>query len=115
MTSKLSILVATATLIAAMPVHAQMQMPMNQGQAAPAQGQSTNGTGKVNKVDPGKHSINLSHAPIPAINWPAMTMDFAVAPGVDLSSVKAGQQVEFTLVQKPGSKDYEVTRIKPAG
>ncbi len=110
MPSKLTILAAAAALAAISPAYAQMSMPMGQNPAAPA-----NGSGKVNKVDPGKRTINLSHGPMPAINWPAMTMDFAVAPDVDLSSVKAGQQVEFTLVPKPGSKDYQVSRIKPAG
>jgi Cu/Ag efflux protein CusF len=108
-------LAAAAALAAMSPAHAQMSMPMGQNQTAPAPTQPANGSGKVNKVDPGKRTINLSHGPMPAINWPAMTMDFAVAPDVDLSSVKAGQQVEFTLVPKPGSKDYQVSRIKPAG
>jgi Cu(I)/Ag(I) efflux system periplasmic protein CusF len=57
--------------------------------------------------------VNLSHGPIPAINWPAMTMDFSVAPEVDLSSVKAGQSVAFTLAEAGGGK-YTVTSIKPS-
>lgn len=113
MISKLTILGVAAVLAAGVPAHAQMQMPMGQGQSGSNQAQTTTGTGKVNKVDPGKKTINLSHGPMPAINWPAMTMDFAVAPGVDLSSVKPGQQVEFTLTPKPGSKDYQVTQLKP--
>ena len=89
-----------------------MQMPMG-GQSGATQTQAATGSGKVNKVDPAKHTINLSHGPMPAINLPAMTMDFAVAPGVDLSTVKPGQQVDFTLAPKPGSKDYQVTQLKP--
>jgi len=42
------------------------------------------GTGTVNAVDAAAHKVNVSHAPIPAIGFPAMTMDFAVAPSVDL-------------------------------
>ena len=56
--------------------------------------------------------VNLSHGPIPAINWPAMTMDFALAPEVDLAGVKAGQNVEVTLAPGQG-KDYVITSVKP--
>ncbi len=76
-------------------------------------GKGATGTGTVKKVDPAKHMVNLSHGPIPAINWPAMTMDFPVAPDVDLGSVKAGQSVEFTLAEAGGGK-YTVTSIKPS-
>jgi Cu/Ag efflux protein CusF len=76
-------------------------------------GKGAVGTGTVKKVDPAKHMVNLSHGPIPAINWPAMTMDFPVAPEVDLGSVKAGQAVEFTLAEAGGGK-YTVTSIKPS-
>ena len=115
MISKLTMLGLAAVLAAALPAHAQMSMPMGPGPGGATPAQGATGSGKVNKVDPGKHTINLSHGPMPAINWPAMTMDFAVAPDVDLSRVKPGQQVEFTLTPKPGSKDYRVTRLKPAG
>ena len=70
-------------------------------------------SGTVNSVDAAKHSINISHAPIRSIGWPAMTMDFPVDSAVDLSGVKAGQKVAFTLVRaKDGS--YEVHAIRPA-
>lgn len=70
-------------------------------------------SGTVNSIDAVKHTINISHAPIRAIGWPAMTMDFPVDSEVDLSAVKAGQKIAFTLVRaKDGS--YEVHAIRPA-
>ena len=33
-------------------------------------------------VDPKARTVNLSHGPIAALGWPAMTMDFGVAEGV---------------------------------
>ena len=45
------------------------------------------GTGTVNSVDVTGHKVNVSHAPIPTIGWPAMTMDFAVAPPVDFHRI----------------------------
>ncbi len=103
MNSKLTTALALAAALFAAPAMAQ------QG----GQGQSVTGTGTVKKVDAAKHTVNLSHEPIPAINWPAMTMDFAVAPNVDLLNVKPGDQVEFTLVPKPGAQgEYTVTNVK---
>ncbi len=59
--------------------------------------QGAAGKGVVNSVDATGHKVNVSHEPIPSLGWPAMKMDFAVAPSVDLKSVKAGTQVEFTV------------------
>lgn len=68
------------------------------------------GTGTVRSVDPARRTINLSHGAIPAINWPPMTMDFAVAPEVDLRTVTQGQTIAFTLVPAGGG-NYAVSRI----
>ena len=72
------------------------------------------GTGAVNSVDPAQHKLNISHDPIPAIGWPAMTMDFPVAPSVDLRSVKPGMRVNFTIEQGQGGM-YEIRSLSPAG
>jgi Cu/Ag efflux protein CusF len=72
------------------------------------------GTGRVNSVDPGQHKVNMSHAPIPEIGWPAMTMEFPVAPSVDLKAIKPGMSVNFTIEQQPGGM-YEIRAIAPAG
>src|SRR6266511_399121 len=50
-------------------------------------------TGTVNAVDTAKSKVTLDHGPIPDVNWPAMKMEFSVAPSVDLSKVKTGDQV----------------------
>ena len=71
-------------------------------------------TGTVNKVDPTQHKLNISHNPIPEIGWPAMTMDFPVAPSVDLQSVKPGMRVNFTIEQGQGGM-YEIRALAPAG
>lgn len=72
------------------------------------------GTGKVNSVDPAQHKLNMSHAPIPEIGWPAMTMEFPVAPSVDLKVIKPGMSVNFTIEQQPGGM-YEIRAITPSG
>jgi Cu/Ag efflux protein CusF len=72
------------------------------------------GTGTVNSVDPTQHKINLSHQPIPDIGWPAMTMDFPVAPSVDLTAIQPGSRVDFTIEKGQGGM-YEIKAIAPAG
>jgi len=71
-------------------------------------------TGTVNAVDPAQHKIKVSHNPIPAIGWPAMTMEFGVAPSVDLRGLKPGTRIDFTMEQAKGGM-YEVQSVTPAG
>jgi Cu(I)/Ag(I) efflux system protein CusF len=70
------------------------------------------GTGKVNKVDPAKGVINLSHGPIKSIGWPSMRMDFAVSDAALLQGIEPGKEVEFEFRQESGGR-YVITRIAP--
>jgi Cu/Ag efflux protein CusF len=91
----------------AAPRHSDMQM-------AHAGHSDAHGTGTVNSVDPAQRKVNLSHNPIPEIGWPAMTMEFPVAPSIDLKAIKPGMRVNFTIEQQPGGM-YEIRAITPAG
>jgi Cu/Ag efflux protein CusF len=64
--------------------------------------------GTVNSVDPTARSINISHGPIRKLGWPPMTMDFPVAPSVDLTSVKPGEKIRFML--KKGRDDTQIVQ-----
>jgi Cu/Ag efflux protein CusF len=57
-------------------------------------------------------SVTFNHGPIPEIKWPAMKMEFPVVPSVDLSKVKVGDKVRFTLSGSGNS--YTVQQISPA-
>ena len=92
---------------AAFPQHSAMQM-------AHAGHNDAHGTGTVNSVDPAQHKVNLSHNPIPEIGWPSMTMEFPVAPSIDLTAIKPGTRVNFTIEPQPGGM-YEIRAIAPAG
>ena len=70
------------------------------------------GTGTVTAVDAANRKVTLDHGPIPAIQWPAMKMEFAVVPSVDLSKVKMGDKVRFTL--SGSGSTYTVQSIGPA-
>jgi Cu/Ag efflux protein CusF len=91
------------------------RLPENGGDQLAHEGHDdAHATGTVNSVDAAQHKLNISHNPIPDIGWPAMTMDFAVAPSVDLKSVKPGSKVNFTL-EKGQNGMYEVHSVQPAG
>jgi len=62
------------------------------------------GSGKVISVDREKLKVKMDHAPIASLNWPGMTMDFAVTRAELLDKMKPGAQVSFTLVpgEQPG-------------
>ncbi len=66
--------------------------------------------GIINKVDTEKNSINVTHEPVKELGWPKMTMDLPVTKRVDLSKVKTGKEVEFTL-KKGRDKQYRVIEI----
>lgn len=68
-------------------------------------------TGRINSVDTAAHSVNITHDPIKALAWPKMKMEFKVDKSIDLSGLKAGDQVSFSL--KPeADDDYTVVDIK---
>jgi Cu(I)/Ag(I) efflux system periplasmic protein CusF len=85
-------------------------MPMKKESAQTAT--TASGTGTVTALNAARRRVTFDHGPMPDIKWPAMKMEFPVAPAVDLSKVKTGDKVRFTL---SGSNDkYTVQSIAPA-
>jgi Cu(I)/Ag(I) efflux system membrane fusion protein len=79
--------------------------------AAPAGAGSYQGTAKVEAI--GKDDVTLSHGPIPALQWPAMTMGFKNPERGLPKDLKVGDNVQFDFV-KTERGDYALTRIAPA-
>lgn len=69
-------------------------------------------TGTVMAVNAAQRKVTLDHTPIPAIGWPAMKMEFPAATSVDLTKVKPGDKVQFSLSGANGS--YTVESISSA-
>jgi Cu/Ag efflux protein CusF len=69
-------------------------------------------TGTITALNAANHKITFDHGPIPAIDWPAMKMEFAVVPSVDLAKLKTGDKVKFTL--SGSGNTYTVQSISPA-
>ena len=53
--------------------------------------------GRVEQISPA--SVTLSHQPVPAIGWPAMTMTFRLADAALAHGVKVGDRVAFAFDQ----------------
>ena len=77
-----------------LPTTGAAMVPMTSA-AKPALAEAT---GRVEQVT--KDSITLSHGPVPAIGWPAMTMAFRADPML-LHGLKVGDQVSFAFDQPP--------------
>ncbi len=71
------------------------------------------GKGVVKKVDAAAGVVKLAHEPIPAIKWPAMTMDIKVQDARLLTGIKPEQKVDFGLV-KGADGHYVISRIGAA-
>jgi len=69
------------------------------------------GTGTVLRLYPGERKLHIDHAPIEALGWPAMAMDFGISDNVDLNAVVAGMTIRFTLV-KDASGSYRIDSIQ---
>lgn len=83
--------------------------------AAPApaapETRTAQGQGRVTAVDPAAGTVTLAHEPVPALDWPAMTMAFKAAPTAPLDGIKVGDEVSFDL--QVTAAGPEVTRIGP--
>ena len=56
--------------------------------------------GRIEQISPA--SVTISHQPVPAIGWPAMTMTFKLAAPALARDLKAGDQVAFSFDQASG-------------
>lgn len=67
--------------------------------------------GKVEDVD--AETLTISHGPIAALKWPAMTMGFSKPKAKVLSDVKPGAMVRFEF--KQAGDGYELVAVHPMG
>jgi Cu(I)/Ag(I) efflux system membrane fusion protein len=70
--------------------------------------------GTVRDVDHQGHRIRVSHEPIEALGWPAMTMYLGVAKDVSLDGLGADENIHFSLIRDE-SGDYVIGMIHRMG
>jgi Cu/Ag efflux protein CusF len=75
-----------------------------------SEAKSHKGVGTVKKVDAAAGTVTIAHGPIKSINWPAMSMTFAVKDEALLGKLTPEKKVEFEFVQQ--GSDYVITSAK---
>lgn len=87
-------------------------MPMNKDgmMGGPSSAATTaTASGVITAIDTAAGTVTIQHGPIPAVKWPAMTMEFKAEPASVLNAVKVGDQVEFEM----NTEGNRVTAIRP--
>lgn len=102
---------APAMMAAASPAPAPA--PLAAAPPPPASRPGIAAVGTVRAVDAANRSVTIEHAPIRALGWPSMTMEFQAAPGVDLSAVRPGARVGFTLGAPDADGNRPVETLEP--
>lgn len=65
--------------------------------ASPAVAGPITSTGTVTQVDAAAGTITINHAPIEALSWPAMTMQFTAENPATLQGIAVGDSVSFEV------------------
>ena len=94
--------------VQARPLAASGPMAMPPGPVAKSALYETRGRIEALTAD----TITLSHEPVPAIGWPAMTMTFKLGSPDQAKVAKVGDQVSFGFEQKP--EGPVIRRLSPA-
>jgi Cu(I)/Ag(I) efflux system protein CusF len=77
--------------------------------AATAAAAVARATGVVKGMDASIGRIIITHDPVPALKWPAMTMSFRISKEL-AKGLKEGQKVEFEF--EPRDMDGTITQVK---
>jgi Cu/Ag efflux protein CusF len=68
--------------------------------------------GTLNSVDRTAGTVNISHNPVPAAGWPAMTMDFKLADPDAARDLEPGARVDLHFTIESGM-NATITHIAP--
>jgi len=66
---------------------------------------------EINSVMADHRMINVSHGAIPLWNWPAMSMDFIVAPEIDMRELQTGSTLQIEI-RRNVVGNYEVVDLR---
>lgn len=70
-------------------------------------------TGAIDEVYVDANSVSMRHDPIPALQWPAMTMEFGLASPKVLEGLAPGEPIRFHFEDR-GNGEFVVTRAERA-
>lgn len=76
----------------------------------PAAGDTFSTIGRVQSINQADRQVMLDHDPVPALNWPSMTMGFSAAENVPLNDLPVGATIRFEFRQTDNG--YEVVEME---
>jgi Cu(I)/Ag(I) efflux system membrane fusion protein len=101
----------------AAPVTTHQHEAMQAMETAPAaagepvpEGSEIMAMGIVKEVREAGHKLTITHDPIEALGWPAMTMDFEVTAETELAGLEPGVRIHFIL-ERDAAGNYVITSI----
>ncbi|WP_291995612.1 efflux RND transporter periplasmic adaptor subunit [Candidatus Accumulibacter sp. ACC003] len=70
-------------------------------------------TGSLDSLDVAANTVSVTHEPIPALKWPAMTMEFGLASPEVAKGIAPGAPIRFDFEDR-GDGEFVITRIHQA-
>ena len=67
--------------------------------------------GEITAINADQTILTISHQPVSAWNWPAMTMNFNIDKNIKIKDLVVGQQIKFEL-QKTADNQYSIIDYK---
>ncbi len=105
------VIALTLGISAALAQQKMGDMPMkDMPMGASAQGQTHHATGTIKNIDAAKGTVTVDHGPVKSLEWPAMTMTFAVKDKTLFDKLAVGKKAELEFSQD--GKGYVVTSVK---
>ena len=92
-------------------MHAPTQDTTSQQQSSSENNPSFESKGIIKALSLSQNTVTIQHEPIPALNWPTMTMPFHVESDVNLNQFKIGEKISFTL-HKSNNEQVIITSIR---
>jgi len=81
---------------------------------APATGDLASASGRVRAINTPQGTVAIEHGPVPAMNWPPMTMAFGVRNPAQLRGLRTGDRVQFRFQPRQQGDRYIIERIAKA-
>jgi Cu(I)/Ag(I) efflux system protein CusF len=107
---KLLILVMFLAAPAAFAQHGSMKDMDRKGMEKKEAQSVHKATGVVTRVDAASNKVTIKHDPVQSLNWPTMTMAFAVKDKALMQKMAKDKKVEFEFVQQ--GNEFVVTSVK---
>lgn len=107
-----TLLAACALSLAITPAWAASHEHMSHSEHSQHMTETVSVKGVIHRVSRMNRTVNITHDAVPALKWPAMTMDLPVTEDVDLKEVTREAPV-VVHIRQGDDKQYRITKIVP--